>query len=428
MRRRRSLRILSPHVLSLGAALCCAVIPVTGQAQAMGAPAAALAEAPLAELERAAGAGMAAAQYALALRLEEGKGVVQNYTLAVEWFARAAKQGHVAAQSRLGQYYHHGLGVEKNRATAIHWLEQAAATASGQGQAQALFDLAAVLEQGSDGTGDPVRAADLYRRAMELGHREAAVSLGVLYQNGSGVAQDLTRARDLYEGPAAAGNARAQNNLGLMYVRGEGVAQDYTRAAELFQEAAEQGLAVAMGNLGTMYENGFGVSLDEALAADLYRRAGRGAGGGNTGPDLRPGSVFDARLIPPDTSPEALMRLQTGAQAGDPLAQFLLGWLLLQEGGSDHARQQRAAQLMHGAAEGGLPAAQTNLGLMYFEGRVLPQDYVLGYMWLVLAGSAGLDEARALSAALSSRMTPDQIIEAQQMAVVRSTNARSADP
>ena len=60
--------------------------------------------APQAQLEAAAEAGTAGAQYALALRLEEGRGLVQNYRLAVEWFARAAEQGHVAAQGRLGQY------------------------------------------------------------------------------------------------------------------------------------------------------------------------------------------------------------------------------------------------------------------------------------------------------------------------------------
>lgn len=397
--------------------LCCAAIPAPVLAETD------WRAAPLQQLEAAAEAGGAAAQYALARRLEEGAGLLQNYTLAAEWFARAAQQGHVAAQARLGQYYHRGLGVEQDRVAAIHWLERAAAGAAGDAQAQALFDLASVVEDGPDG-GDPTRAADLYRRAMELGHQDAAVSLGVLYQNGSGVPQDPVRARDLYEGPAAAGHARAQNNLGLLYVRGEGVPQDYTRAAELFRAAADQGLAVAFGNLATMYENGFGVPLDEALAAELYRRAGRGGEQqGAADLSLRPGSVFDARLLLPDATPEALDRLRTGAQAGDPLAAFLLGWLLLQQpdqaGAGDHARQSQAAALLRRAAEAGLPSAQANLGLMYFEGRALPQDYELGYMWLVLAGSSGLPEARALSAELAARMTPEQIIAAQQMAEVR---------
>jgi TPR repeat protein len=414
-------RQVSVRALTLAAALCAALppglvtlLPVPAAAQSAGDWEAA----PQAQLEAAAEAGTAGAQYALALRLEEGRGLVQNYRLAVEWFARAAEQGHVAAQGRLGQYYHHGLGVEKDRDTAIHWLERAAAS----GQAQALFDLAAVVEQGPEGRGDPARAGDLYRRAMEQGHDEAAVSLGVLYQNGRGVAQDLARARSLYEGPAAAGNARAQNNLGLMYVRGEGVPQDYARAADLFQSAAEQGLAVAIGNLATMYENGFGVPLDEVRAAELNRQAGRSGdqvAGEAAGPDLRPGSVFDTRLLPPDTGAESLQQLQSGARAGDPLAEFLLGWLLLQEGREDYARHRQAATLLRRAAEAGYPAAQANLGLMYFEGRALPQDYVLGYMWLVLAGSAGLAEARALSAALLPQMTPEQIIEAQELAEAR---------
>ncbi|MCB4457277.1 SEL1-like repeat protein [Leisingera sp. McT4-56] len=369
--------------------------------------------APLAELQQAADAGGAAAQYALAVRLEEGSGILQSFTLAAEWLARAAAQGHAGAQNRLGQYYHEGLGVERDPETALRWLEQAAA----DGQPQYLFDLAAVLEQQPGGG---ARAAALYQRAAEAGHRDAAVSLGVLYQNGTGVAQDLERARRLYEGPAAAGHPRAQNNLGLMHVRGEGAVQDYGRAAELFRAAAAQGLRVAMGNLGVMYENGFGVAVDEARAAELYRQAGQGGAPGAAGQAL-PASVYDPRLLPPGTGPEELEQLRSGARAGDPVAQFMLAWLYLQpEPDTVPTPQlQEAARLLGASARAGYPAAMANLGLMYFEGRALPQDYVLGYMWLVLAGTAGFDAAPQLGAALSPRMTAAQIAEAQMMAAAR---------
>ncbi|UWQ35186.1 SEL1-like repeat protein (plasmid) [Leisingera sp. M527] len=364
---------------------------------------------PLEQLRAEAAAGQAAAQYALALRLQDGRGVLQNYAGAADWLTRAAEQGHAAAQNRLGQSYHSGLGVAQDRAQALHWLEQAAAS----GRAQYLFDLAAVLEQAPDGSG-AAQAAELYARAAGQGHQDAAVSLGVLYQNGTGVAQDPARARQLYEGPAAAGHPRALNNLGLMHVRGEGAAQDYARAAALFEAAAAQGLAPAIRNLGVMYENGFGVPLDEARAADLYRRAARAAGAA-----ADPGLIYDARLAPPDSSAAGLERLTDGAAAGDPLAQFQLAWLALQQPDPPRAGLLAAVAQLRASAEAGYPAAMANLGWMYFEGRALPQDYVLGYMWLVLAASAGLPEARGLSAALQARLTPAQLAEAQELAAAK---------
>ncbi|WGW05907.1 SEL1-like repeat protein [Tropicibacter oceani] len=390
--------------------LCLCLIPATGLAQ----QADGWAGADLAGLQSASDQGNPDAQFALADRLHNGDGVLQNYALAAEWLARAAHQGHAAAANRLGQYFHAGLGVEQDRDTALTWLEQAAQT----GQAQYLFDLAAVLENGPDGQADPARAAQLYGQAMDLGFGAAAVSLGVLYQHGTGVEKDAARAKTLYEGPATQGDARAQNNLGLLYVRGEGVPQDYDRAFALFTAAAEQGLKVAMGNLGVMYENGFGVAVDEARAAELYRLAARD-GQRLDGDGGLPKTVFDPRLVPPDTSPEGLNRLQNGVRAGDPLALFTAGWLILQsdDPGLDDLRQ--AAGLFRAASEAGNPAAMANLGLMYFEGRALPQDYALGYMWLVLAGTAGFQQALDLSASLSGRMTQAQIAEAQQMAQTR---------
>ncbi|AZV80668.1 sel1 repeat family protein (plasmid) [Parasedimentitalea marina] len=65
---------------------------------------------PVAQLEQGAQNGVADAQYALGLRLEKGRGLLQNFALAATWFTRAADQGHAAAQHRLGQYYFDGIG------------------------------------------------------------------------------------------------------------------------------------------------------------------------------------------------------------------------------------------------------------------------------------------------------------------------------
>ncbi|CUH63466.1 Putative beta-lactamase HcpC precursor [Thalassovita gelatinovora] len=370
------------------------------------------ANAPIDKLQQSAQSGAAEAQFALAMRYHNGRGVLQNFSRAVDLLQQAADQGHAGAMNRLGQYYFSGLGVSRDAALAQKWL----ASAAEKGTPQYLYDYASALENGLDGSADPAKAAEFYARAAEQGHDDAIVSLGVLYQNGLGVERDLTRARQLYEGPASRGHARAMNNLGLLYVRGNGIEQDYERAVKLFSGAVDQGLSVAMTNLGVMYENGFGVEVNEALATELYRRGGRGDAAQKQA--LQP--VYDRRLAPPDTTEAGLNILRQAVQAGDPVARFQMAWLLLHKSDPTIKDRYQAAGLLQQAAEQGLAPAMMNLGILYYEGAGVPQDYVLGQMWLILAGTAGMPDAISVSSALSERMTSGQINEAQQLAANKS--------
>jgi uncharacterized protein len=348
----------------------------------------------------------AAAQFTLAERYRTGDGLLQDHAIAAQWYARAAALDHAPAQNQLGKSYYEGLGVPQDAAQALRWLSAAA----DQGAAQHIFDLAIAVEKGAADTApDPEQAARLYATAAEAGHTEAAVNLGVLYQNGVGVVQDYGRALTLYEAPAAAGHARAQNNLGLLYVRGTGVVQDYERAASLFAAAAEQGLTEAMRNLGVMYDNGFGVPQSDELASQWYRQAGQS---GQTVDQVSLLPIYDPRLMPPPK--DNLPALQQAAEAGDPVAQFMTGWLMAAQG--NPAFDRAATRWFRAAADKGHGPAMFNLGLFYFLGRGLPQDYVLAQMWLVLAASAGFEVPPATSAALQKKMTSDQINDAQSRA------------
>jgi peptidoglycan hydrolase-like protein with peptidoglycan-binding domain len=53
---------------------------------------------------------------------------------------------------------------------------------------------------------------------------------------------------------------------------------------------------------------------------------------------------------------------------------------------------------------------------MYRDGQGVPQDFVRAHAWLNLAAAAGQDEAAAERDALSARMDPGQIAEAQRLA------------
>ncbi len=71
------------------------------------------------------------------------------------------------------------------------------------------------------------------------------------------------------------------------------------------------------------------------------------------------------------------------------------------------------------AADHGYGLGQGALGFMYLFGHGVPQDYVQAHMWLNLAAAqGGEDGAKAANDrdAVATKMTPDQIAEAQQLA------------
>lgn len=88
--------------------------------------------------------GVAEAQSNLGLMYVEGKGVIKNYTKALNWFRLAADQGFAEAQYNLGLMYTKGLGVVRDDARAFKWYRLAA----DQGVAQAKRKLEMMYAQG----------------------------------------------------------------------------------------------------------------------------------------------------------------------------------------------------------------------------------------------------------------------------------------
>jgi uncharacterized protein len=75
------------------------------------------------------------------------------------------------------------------------------------------------------------------------------------------------------------------------------------------------------------------------------------------------------------------------------------------------------------AAEQGDADAQSTLGLMYFTGRGVLQDYVEAHKWFNLAASRystsdirSRDQAIQDRQSVAAKMTPEQIAEAQKLA------------
>jgi uncharacterized protein len=82
-----------------------------------------------ASIFRAAELGDPRAQTAVGFMYETGRGLPQDYMLAVSWYRRAAEQGYPRAQHLLGLMYDKGQGVAEDYVVAHTWLNLAAAGA-----------------------------------------------------------------------------------------------------------------------------------------------------------------------------------------------------------------------------------------------------------------------------------------------------------
>ena len=110
------------------------------------------------------------------------------------------------------------------------------------------------------------------------------------------------------------------------------------------------------------------------------------------------------------------------AERGDAHGQNMLGVMYFKGQG---VRQDfaEAVKWYRKAAEQGLAQAQANLGRMYDNGLGVPRNYVVAHVWYTLAAanfSASEKEYREMAVrdrdTVASKMTPAEIAEAQQLA------------
>jgi TPR repeat protein len=111
----------------------------------------------------------------------------------------------------------------------------------------------------------------------------------------------------------------------------------------------------------------------------------------------------------------ALKEWRPLAEQGHAKAQHNIG--VMYENGrgvpQDYAEARRWYQK---AAEQGQAFAQNNLGKMFERGPGMPQDYVQADMWYILSAAQGNEVASRNHTTITKKMTPAQIAEAQKLA------------
>ena len=127
----------------------------------------------VAELRAWAEQGDAGAQNELGERYETGRGVGQDYEVAVSWFRLAADQGDARGQGNLGAMYFNGTGVPRDDEVAVSWFRRAAEQGGAGGQTGVGY----MYATGRGVREDAAEAVRWYRLAAEQGHEAAQKNL-----------------------------------------------------------------------------------------------------------------------------------------------------------------------------------------------------------------------------------------------------------
>src|SRR5271166_6246513 len=111
------------------------------------------------------------------------------------------------------------------------------------------------------------KAAELYRKAADMGNAEAQTRLAEALFDGRGVARDPAGSRAWLEKAALQGNARAECELGVMLTSGLDIAQDRANGLQYLQSAARLGDGYAEDYLGQLAESG---STGDPSSSEAY--------------------------------------------------------------------------------------------------------------------------------------------------------------
>ena len=189
-------------------------------------------------IQNSAFTGNPQAQYELGQMYEFGRGVGQDYTVAMKWYIESANQNYAAAQYAIGLLYEHGRGVEVNVSTAAEWYTKAAE----QGDTWAINNLAMLYSYGKGVEADEQKANDLYLQAAHLGHFQAQYNLGARYASGRGFDVDLVASYFWFErsklGASALNQERANKMLDSLstHMTPEEISAAQSRVQEIFKQ------------------------------------------------------------------------------------------------------------------------------------------------------------------------------------------------
>jgi TPR repeat protein len=159
--------------------------------------------------------------------------------------------------------------------------------------------------------------------------------------------------------------------------------------------------------IATMKTFVLGAGGDASAQAELERRAAAGDAFAQMGMAK---ASFDAK---PQRVEEGMRWLLMAAQQGNAQAQcdYARNLTLLSNG-----RASEVMQWFSRAAEQGHAEAQYRLGLLLYEGKLVPRDNTAAGQWILLAAGGGNSDARHLMREMELFISADELAEARKRA------------
>lgn len=175
---------------------------------------------------------------------------IKRYEQALSEFSYLADEGDATAYYYLGKMYAQGLGVEKDDQKAIEYYQKA----EGSYNIDATYELAEILLKDAKDKEDPKFEMGLkyLKRAAYAGQADALYQLGELYENGESVEKDYKNAFGFYLMGALKGEARSQYKLSTLYLAGLGTPQDFENGLKWISRSARQGYVLAQQKLAAL--------------------------------------------------------------------------------------------------------------------------------------------------------------------------------
>ena len=263
---------------------------------------------------------------------------------------RLAVGGHARSQYLLGRVYQQGFGAQASERQAMRWFERSADS----GYPMAMLALAELILGGEDDEEkDYLKAKSLLDQVLdpatslqvspeEFGMFRSTKSranylLGMMYLNAWGIEEDTARAMEMLIAASRTGDKDASMYLAIAYAKGEEIEKDIDKAKEYFE-------------------------LLDLQSADEYNKSMESIYG-NSGDASDVQNMLEASQMVGQLVSQMVYALQTDFARE----------VLVSKGEDFDA--EFAADLLKMAAEGDYVEAKLWLGLLYYRGLGVEQDY-----------------------------------------------------
>ena len=301
--------------------------------------------------KRGAALGDPLAGWSYGLTFRASFGGTKDPALSLRYASEASKglvelaaTGNGFAKNAVANLYLEGSGVERDEEKAYALFRELAEA----GDANAMNVLSIRSSGGKPGypKNDPVK---IYwsARAVEAGSLDALLNLASWHRSGDGVRRDMRFTYLCWCKAAEAGDARIMHDLAMMYTEGTVVPVDMGMANYWLEQGTLRGCSRSMVAFGTHLQGGWGMKADKEAGARYIRE---GAEAGEIVGILNMGKITQLGIGVPVDQKLAFEWFLKAANAGSPHGYRELA-KCYREGLGTEVNMDKALQMMERAAQ-----------------------------------------------------------------------------